>query len=159
MPATDPPASELTAADVMTPAPRTCSIYSSVQEAVLIFREVDCGAMPVVDAGVPVGILTDRDVALALAENPDMTTREVGDFMSRDVVTVAPGDSLESLAAKFGAQQFHYLLVVDSGKVLRGIISWSDLVPHLSDARVGRFVSESGQQPRESDPASESREP
>lgn len=160
MPATDPTASKLTAADVMTPDPRTCSIFSSIQEAVLIFRDADCGAMPVVDAGVPVGILTDRDVALALAENPDLATREVGDFMSKDLVLVAPGDSLEAVAAKFGAQEgFHRLLVVDSGKVLRGIITWSDLAPHLSDARVGRFVSEAGQPPHESDRGDDSLTP
>jgi CBS domain-containing protein len=79
----DKVASKLTAADVMSPAPRTCSIYSSVLEAVLIFRDADCGAIPVVETGEAVGILTDRDVALALAEHPDLATREVGDIMTR----------------------------------------------------------------------------
>jgi CBS domain-containing protein len=147
MPTNDKGASTLTAADIMTPAPRTCSIFSSVQEAVLIFRDADCGVIPIVDAGEPVGILTDRDVALALADHPDLASRPVGDFMTKDVVTVAPGDSLESVAATFGAQGLHRLLVVDSDKTLRGIIAWSDLAPHLPDSRVGRFVSEVDEQP------------
>ena len=62
-------AKSLTAADVMTPNPRTCSTFSSVLEAVMIFRDADCGAVPVLDDGKPVGVLTDRDVALALAEH------------------------------------------------------------------------------------------
>ena len=41
----------LTAVDVMTPAPRTCSPFSTVVEAVMVFRDCKCGAMPVVDAG------------------------------------------------------------------------------------------------------------
>ena len=61
----------LTAADVMTAAPRTWSRFSTVLEAVLIFRDADCGLVPVVDGGKPIGVLTDRDVALALADYKD----------------------------------------------------------------------------------------
>ena len=60
----------LTAADVMTAAPLTCSTFSTVLEAVMIFRDADCGAVPILEEGRPVGILTDRDVALSLAEYP-----------------------------------------------------------------------------------------
>ena len=60
--------SKTTAADVMTPDPRTCSVFSTVLEAVMVFRDADCGAVPVIDEGKPVGMLTDRDVALALAD-------------------------------------------------------------------------------------------
>ena len=34
------------AVGMMTPSPRTCSTYSTVLEAVLIFRDADCGAVP-----------------------------------------------------------------------------------------------------------------
>lgn len=138
---------KLTAADVMTPAPRSCSVYSSVLEASLIFRDAGCGTVPVVDAGEPVGILTDRDVALALAENDDLASRPVGDFMTRGVVSVAPGDSLATVAAKFGGEGLHRLLVVGDDHTLCGIITWSDLVPHLPDYSVGRFVSEVVERP------------
>ncbi|MGA9926624.1 MAG: hypothetical protein WBQ29_24725 [Isosphaeraceae bacterium] len=37
----------LTADDVMTAAPRTCSKFSTVVEAVLIFQDADCGLVPV----------------------------------------------------------------------------------------------------------------
>jgi CBS domain-containing protein len=143
--------SNLTAADVMTPAPRTCSVFSSVLEAVVIFRDANCGAVPVVAAGEPVGILTDRDVALALAEHDDLSAVEVGHIMTKGVLSVDPGDSLESVASKFGDTELHRLLVVDSGKILRGIISWSDIAPHLPDRAAGRFVSEGVQPPRETD--------
>jgi CBS domain-containing protein len=140
--------SGLTAADVMTPSPRTCSVFSSVLEASLIFRDADCGAVPIVDAGVPVGILTDRDVALALAECADLSARPVGDFMTREVVSVAPGDSLATVEAKFCTERLHRLLVVGDDHTLCGIIAWSDLAPHLSHAPVGRFVSEVSEQPQ-----------
>src|SRR4051794_27100058 len=58
---------DLRVSQVMTVAPRTCSPQSEVIEAVLIFRDADCGAVPITDAGKPVGVITDRDVALALS--------------------------------------------------------------------------------------------
>jgi CBS domain-containing protein len=59
----------LKVSDVMSADPRTCSPYSTVIEAVLIFRDADCGVIPVTEDGKPVGVLTDRDVALALADH------------------------------------------------------------------------------------------
>ncbi len=134
--------SPLTAADVMTTHPRTCSAYSSVLEASVLFQDADCGAVPVVDGGRPVGILTDRDVALAVANNPDLGNRPVADFMSKDVVSVAPDASLEEVGALFGQHGVHRLLVVDADGQLRGIIAWSDLAPHVSEASLGRMVGE-----------------
>src|SRR4051794_5346193 len=61
--------SNLKVAQAMTVAPRTCSPMSMVHEAVMIFRDEDCGVVPVTDGEIPVGVLTDRDVALALANH------------------------------------------------------------------------------------------
>ena len=55
MPADVKTASKLTATDVMTAAPRSCSLFSSVLEAVMIFRDADCAAVPVVEITSPRG--------------------------------------------------------------------------------------------------------
>ena len=34
----------------------------------MIFRDADCGAVPILEEGRPVAILTDRDVALSLPD-------------------------------------------------------------------------------------------
>ncbi len=131
-----------TAADVMTPSPRTCSPFSSVLEAVLIFRDADCGAVPVVDGGQPVGILTDRDVVLALADRPDVVDLPVSDVMTKGAVSVTPTAWLEEVRAKFGEHGVRRLLVVASAGQLQVIIAWADLAQHLPDGRVDRVVSE-----------------
>ena len=122
----------LTAADVMTPSPRTCSPFSTVLEAVLIFRDANCGAVPVVDAGVPVGILTDRDVALAVADFPDLSCRAVADVMTQGVVTIEPTATLGQIQERFSAEHIHRLLVTSPDGQLLGIVARTDLVPHLS---------------------------
>jgi CBS domain-containing protein len=138
----DPSPTNLTAADVMTANPRTCSAFSSILEASLLFQDADCGAVPVVDAGRPIGILTDRDVALAVANNPDLGNLPVADFMSKDVISVAPDASLEEVGAMFGQYSVHRLLVVDAAGQLRGIVALSDLAPHVSEQSLGRCVNE-----------------
>jgi CBS domain-containing protein len=81
------------AADVMNPSPRTCSRFSRVIEAVLIFKDEDCGMVPVVEKGKPIGVVTDRDVALALATYDDLVDHQIEE---RRTLRVLPehGDSL-----------------------------------------------------------------
>ena len=50
--------------DVMTPNPRTVSPDDSIQNAARIMRDEDTGAVPVVDNGRPVGMVTDRDIVV-----------------------------------------------------------------------------------------------
>ncbi len=131
-----------TAADMMTAAPRTCSTFSSVLEAVLIFRDADCGAVPILEDGKPVGVLTDRDVALALADHPDIVAQPVTVAMSREVFSVKPDATVGEVAEQIAYKSVRRLLVIDSGGQLRGIISWADIAPYLTKAQVGAVVSE-----------------
>jgi CBS domain-containing protein len=132
----------LTAADVMTASPRTCSPFSTVLEAVMIFRDANCGAVPVVDAGVPVGILTDRDVALALADVPDLSRHPVADVMTRGVATIEPGATLDQIKERFAAARVHRLLVTSPDGQLLGLIAWSDVIPDFVDVGVAPTAGE-----------------
>jgi hypothetical protein len=44
-----------TAADLVTVDSRSCSPFSTVLEAALVFRDEDCGTLPVLDAGKLIG--------------------------------------------------------------------------------------------------------
>ena len=137
----------LTAADVMTPGPRTCSAFSTILEASMIFRDVQCGSVPIVDGGRPIGIVTDRDVAKAVSAFPDVDRRSVSEIMTKEIVTVAPDASLADVAAKFTEHALHRLLVVDAEGQLQGIIAWADLAPHVPEESMGHVVTETLEQP------------
>lgn len=136
----------LVAGDIMTPSPRSCSPFSSVIEAVMIFRDEDCGAVPVIDSGKPVGILTDRDVALALAEHADLATRSVSDIMTEGAVSVSPQTPLAELESIFGQEGIRRVLVVDKDRLV-GIVAWADLAPSTTDTEIGEVVSDVVEQP------------
>ena len=126
-PMADPSRSTLTAADVMTASPRTCSAFSSVLEALMIFRDADCGAVPVVDGDQPIGILTEGDVDSACADDPDLESRPVADLMTKEVITVGPDASLAEVGATFDRHGVNRLLVVDAGGNLLGIVARADI--------------------------------
>jgi CBS domain-containing protein len=130
----------ITAAEVMTPSPRTCSAFSTVLEAVMIFRETDCGAVPILDEGKVVAILTDRDVALAISEYPDLVKRPVTDIMTDGVVTVGPNDNLITVCEVLQTQTVRRVVVVDATSQVLGIIGWADIAPVLSDRAMGKVV-------------------
>jgi CBS domain-containing protein len=132
----------MTAADVMTVSPRTCSAFSTVLEAVMIFRDTDCGAVPILAEGKPVAILTDRDVALAIGEFPDLVNRPVSDIMSPGVIAVAPDQSLGQICEVLRSQGVRRVLVVDSAMQVQGIIGWADIAPVLSDRAMGQVVKD-----------------
>jgi len=142
------PPTPLTAADLMTPNPRTCSSFSTVLEAVLIFRDADCGAVPVLVDGKPAGVLTDRDVALALAEyGESLPSLPVNEIMSKGVVAVAPDTPLDVIVEQFGDRGVRRLLVNDANDLLLGIIAWADVAPHVPERTIGQVVSEVVEQP------------
>jgi CBS domain-containing protein len=130
----------ITAAEVMTPSPRTCSTFSTVLEAVMIFRETDCGAVPILAESKVVAILTDRDVALAISEYPDLVKRPVTDIMTEGVVAVGPSDNLTTVCEALQTQSVRRIVVVDPTSQVLGIIGWADIAPLLSDRAMGQVV-------------------
>jgi CBS domain-containing protein len=137
-----------TASDLMSPAPRTCSTFSTVLEAVMIFRDADCGAVPVTEDGEPVGILTDRDVVLALIDKgATLQDLPVSDIMTRGVVTIGPDASLDEIESTFAAKTIRRLLVTDSSGQLVGIVAWADVAPYVSAQKLGRVVSDVVEKP------------
>ncbi len=128
--------------DVMTATPRTCYPASTVIEAVMIFRDADCGIIPITDAGKVLGVLTDRDVALALAgRETTLSETPVQEIMSTDLVTIGFDDTLDVAVERLGNEGVRRLMVVDNEGLLVGILSWVDLIPHLSERGLGRVVS------------------
>jgi predicted transcriptional regulator len=129
------------AADVMNPSPRTCSKFSRVIEAVMIFKDEECGMVPIIEEGKPIGVVTDRDVALALCGHDNLVQRPVSEIMSKDIISVTANTSLEAVAAKFASECVRRLLVVDDAGLLLGVIGWKDVANELPARSVGQMVS------------------
>jgi CBS domain-containing protein len=75
---------------------------ATVEAAVEMLRTLGIGALVVSDDGEGVdGILSERDIVIALADRGDgLLTRAVADIMSCAVVTCGPRDSVGELMAE-----------------------------------------------------------
>ena len=53
--------------DIMTGEPRVCSPETNLAAAAALMLDGDCGILPVMEDGKLVGVVTDRDMYIALA--------------------------------------------------------------------------------------------
>jgi CBS domain-containing protein len=112
---------------------------ASLVDAAKLMRAKHVGALIVVESPreprEPLGIITDRDIVLgAVAEDAeDLVKLEVGDLMSRELVTVTEDESLFGAAEKMLRNGVRRLPVVDADKVLSGIITLDDLIDLFAD--------------------------
>ncbi len=119
--------------DVMTRNPQTVSPNDSVRDAARLMRDIDTGAVPVVENGRPLGILTDRDIVVrGVAEG--QLDRPVRDLVSQDLVTAPPDMSTKEAAELMGRHQVRRLPVVENERLV-GIVSIGDLAVKTGDDR------------------------
>ena len=131
--------------DVMTPSPRTVESSAPVQEAATLMRDQDVGAIPIVDNGSLVGIVTDRDIAInVIAEGKDIST-PVGDIASHDIITVDPEQSLDEALQLMAQHQVRRLPVVEEDGKPVGIIAQADIARQADDQKTGEVVQQISQ--------------
>ena len=116
-------------AEVMTSSPLTCVPDTTAAEAAHLMWEGDCGVLPVVRERTLVGIVTDRDLFIALAtRNFRPSELTVGDVAHAPAVTCSPRDDVHQAMGKMKTHRVRRLPVVDQEGMLVGIVSMNDLV-------------------------------
>lgn len=110
----------------------------SITEAARIMREYHVGDVVIVRSEhgkkIPVGILTDRDIALEIvAKSGDPETVRAGDAMSYELTTVNEDDDLMHVIEIMRDKGIRRVPVVDLDEALVGIITVDDVLDLLSE--------------------------
>ena len=115
---------EIKGRNVVTVAPR-----DTVATLVNVLSANRIGAAPVVDeAGRLVGIVSERDVILGIAQHAGaVTALAVEDLMTAEVRTCSPDDAIVELMEVMTLKRIRHLPVVRKG-ALEGIVSIGDVV-------------------------------
>jgi CBS domain-containing protein len=120
--------------DVMVKDVRFCNPDTNLAAVSQIFWEQGCGALPVVENGRAIGMITDRDVSIALGtRNSKPSDTLVRDVTLPKVFFCLLQDDIHTALNIMRAQQVRRLPVLDHEGALSGILSLDDLVLFAGD--------------------------
>jgi CBS domain-containing protein len=115
--------------DIMTTDLKTCTPDTTVAEAAHLMWDGDCGILPVVDDGELVGVVTDRDMYIALAtRNARASHVKVGAVATKKLATCAPEDDVTAALATMKQVRVRRLPVVGFGDTVIGMLSINDIL-------------------------------
>jgi CBS domain-containing protein len=103
-----------------------------------VMKEQNVGSVVVEAEGAPVGIVTDRDLAMKVLE-PREDPRELtaGDIMSEHPTTVHEDDGVFEVTQVMSEKKVRRLPVVDSEGAIVGIVTLDDLLVLFTDEMNG----------------------
>lgn len=102
----------------------TASLADVVEKLV----ENRCGSLVVTDGQTMVGIISERDVLIAVSEvSEPLNAIMVRDRMTTDVVTGVPEDTVSGIMGLMSEKRIRHLPILEDGK-LAGLISIGDIV-------------------------------
>jgi CBS domain-containing protein len=118
--------------EVMTENVKFCRPDTNLAEATAIMWEYDCGALPVVvDGKETVGIVTDRDIAIAVGtRHIPAWAIPVSEVMSNELHSVSPEDDIHEALKLMREDRVRRLPVINTEGALEGILCLNDLALH-----------------------------
>jgi len=115
--------------DLMTPDPITCLPTTNLAEAASLMLQGDCGILPVVENGKLRGVVTDRDLFIALGTRDQRpSTLTVADVMQGTLFSCSPDDDVEGVLEIMKAHAIRRVPVEGFGGTVLGIVSMNDIV-------------------------------
>ena len=108
----------------------TITAEERLVDAVRRLGEKRIGALPVVEDGRIVGIISERDVIYCLRDHgSEVLDWQVGRVMTSPAITADPATEVLTALALMTQRRIRHLPIVDGGQI-RGIVSIGDLVKH-----------------------------
>lgn len=124
--------SEIPVGKYMTISPKSIAHNQTLGQASDYMRKLHIRHLPVVKAGKLIGVLSDRDLGLALYFQDqralDMT---VGEALTEPPFFASVDHSLRQVASEMAAHNYAYALIMDNGR-LAGIFTYIDALKALA---------------------------
>ena len=121
--------------EIMTRQVTTANRETSLRDAAVLMRDGDMGAMPIIERGKLVGIVTDRDIVVrAVAEDKSADT-PIGEVMTAEIFSVKENDFVFEAIRLMGDKQVRRVPIVSETGELVGIIAMADVALETEDER------------------------
>ena len=113
--------------------PITAGKDASIKELAERMDEEQLGDIIIAEDQKPIGIVTDRDIALAVARNDDVSSLTAADIMAEDPVVIRGDAKGFELPERLAEAKVRRLPVVDRDGMLTGIVTLDDLVATIGE--------------------------
>jgi len=120
--------------------PITMKPQNKIYEAKEVMKKHGISGLPIIDGNnILVGILTNRDIRFETRSN-----LPIEEAMTKDLITVPLGTSLEEAEKLFHTHKIEKILMVDEEGHLKGLITYKDILkriqyPHAAKDGFGRL--------------------
>ena len=110
----------------MTQTPRTIGEDIPLSKATEMMRDHRIRHLPVLLGGKLVGILSDRDIKLALSIHPSAKDIKVGDIMTEEPYSVTEDCPLDQVVAEMSKHKFGCAVIEDGHGHVTGVFTAVD---------------------------------
>lgn len=117
--------------DVMATTVSCCGPRDDLESIALLMMDNDCGSIPITnEQGQPIGIITDRDIAIAAAVRHKALWQLVAeDFLTGQPMSICSADDdIRSALATMQRARVHRLPVVNGHGEVQGMLSMDDVI-------------------------------
>ncbi|MCY0882891.1 MAG: CBS domain-containing protein [Acidianus infernus] len=115
--------------ELITRPPVTISSSASLKDCAKLMRRENVGSLLVVDGDTPRGIITERDIIQAIADDYPLET-PASKVMSTNLITADASTEVGDAALLMTNNKIRHLVVTEGGKII-GVISLMDVARSL----------------------------
>jgi CBS domain-containing protein len=113
---------------------------ATLQQIAKKMKDFDVGAIPVCEGDKAIGMVTDRDIAMSLADGKDVSKISASDLMSKNVIHCRDTEEAEDAIRIMEKNQIRRLPVLNEALKLVGMVSLGDISHALSHDLTGEVT-------------------
>ena len=133
--------------EAMTAQVATATPTTTIAEVARTMAQIESGAVPVMEEGKVVGLITDRDIVIRVVAKGGALNGPVSEVMSDGIESCNEDDNVADAAAKMGNHQIRRLVVLNDKGGLAGILSLGDIAQDYGAKAVGKTLEEISAEP------------
>ena len=115
---------------IMTTDPIVVSPDQTIKQLSNLMHFHKIQQVPVVENGKLVGMITTHDLWSQNQKSQNQDEIKVADFMSKNIIKIAPKDKVGTAAELFMDKRFKTLPVVNLRNELKGVVTAFDVIKH-----------------------------
>ena len=128
--------------EVMTESVVTATPDAPVRHIAELMRERNVGSVVLVDdSGLPIGFITDRDLAVSVVADGHPADTPAGGHASSPVVTGAPEMDVKEATELMIGHGVRRLPIVDGDRLI-GIVTLDDLAVRIGDLEIAASITQ-----------------